>query len=145
MSSTNSIFLKAALVAATIGLTQPMVAICGELSLSFSAEAGKQGKVHFAVYDNTNDWMKKPVSSAVIPLVNAAAEITLPGLTNGDYAVSAFLDLNGNDKLDRNFIKMPTEPYGFSNGATGSFGPPPFDKAKFTLGTEPVRIAVPLR
>ena len=33
----------------------------------------------------------------------------------GNYAIAVFHDLNGNGKLDRNLIGLPSEPYGFSN------------------------------
>ncbi len=53
-------------------------------------------------------------------------------LPTGDYAIRVMHDINGNDKLDSNFVGIPNEPYGFSNNA-GSFGPPKWDKAKFTV------------
>ena len=42
-------------------------------------------------------------------------------------------DVNGNDALDSNIVGMPTEPYGFSNNAQGSFGPPAWQDARFAL------------
>ncbi len=42
-------------------------------------------------------------------------------------------DANGNGKLDSNMMGIPKEGFGFSNDATGSFGPPGFDEAKFNL------------
>ena len=38
-------------------------------------------------------------------------------------------DENGNTQLDRNFLGIPTENYGFSRDAAGRFGPPGFDEA----------------
>jgi len=35
---------------------------------------------------------------------------------------------------------MPNEPYGFSNDARGSFGPPSFEDASFVVGEENLSI-----
>jgi uncharacterized protein (DUF2141 family) len=43
------------------------------------------------------------------------------------------VDVNRNNKMDRNFIGIPKEQYGFSNDARGSFGPPCFAEASFTV------------
>jgi uncharacterized protein (DUF2141 family) len=34
-------------------------------------------------------------------------------------------------ELDSNFLGIPTEDYGFSNNARGTFGPADYDDAKF--------------
>ena len=58
---------------------------------------------------------------------------TFSNLTTGEYALAIYHDENSNGKLDSNFLGMPTEDYVFSNYATGNFGPPSFEDAKFTL------------
>jgi uncharacterized protein (DUF2141 family) len=37
-----------------------------------------------------------------------------------------------NGRMDMNPMGIPTEPYGFSNNAAGSFGPPKFEQAVMT-------------
>ena len=49
------------------------------------------------------------------------------------YAVGLYLDVNGNNRMDKNFLGMPKEQYGFSNNAKGRFGPPSFEDASFNL------------
>ncbi len=51
----------------------------------------------------------------------------------GSYAVAAFQDLDGDGRLGRTPLGLPTEPYGFSNGA-GRRGRPDFAAAAFRLG-----------
>ena len=58
---------------------------------------------------------------------------TLPA---GTYGVRIMHDVNGNQKLDTNFVGMPTEPFAFSNNAMGSFGPPKWKDVAFTLENE---------
>jgi uncharacterized protein (DUF2141 family) len=51
----------------------------------------------------------------------------------GSYAIVAMHDENLNGKLDTNFVGQPTEGYGASRGAHGTFGPK-FDDARFDYG-----------
>lgn len=71
----------------------------------------------------------------------AAAEvrIAVTDLAPGRYAVSVIHDANGNRKLDKNFMGIPTEGVGFSRNPHLTFGPPSFEKARFDLAAEPVQ------
>ncbi len=54
-------------------------------------------------------------------------------LSYGEYAVTLFVDLDGNKKLNKNFLGIPKEQYGFSNNVMGKMSPPTFDQAKFAI------------
>lgn len=56
-------------------------------------------------------------------------------LPPGTYAVSVYEDLNGNHKLDHNFLGIPTEPVGASNNPRPHFGPPGFGECSFHIDT----------
>ncbi len=58
---------------------------------------------------------------------------TFNNLATGKYAVRFFHDANSSGKLETNLFGKPTEGYGFSNNATGKFGPPPFREWLFEL------------
>jgi len=68
----------------------------------------------------------------------AAPEVRLElsDLEPGSYAVSAIHDENGNRRLDRTMVGIPTEGVGFSHNPRLMFGPPPFDKARFDAAGE---------
>ena len=51
----------------------------------------------------------------------------------GTYALACFHDENGNGRLDTNFVGIPSEGTGASNGARGFMGPPSFRDARFEL------------
>lgn len=89
-----------------------------------------KGTILVAVYDSEGSFMKKHVFSAKQKVMDSPVIIVVDGVKTGDYAISMFHDENDNEKLDTNFIGIPNEPYGFSNDAKGSFGPPSFEKAK---------------
>ena len=80
------------------------------------------------------DWLRKPV--LMLKLAAAAQQggrliVPLTGLPAGRLALNVTHDLNGNGRLDMNAMGIPTEPYGFSNNASGNFGPPQFQQAVF--------------
>jgi uncharacterized protein (DUF2141 family) len=82
-----------------------------------------------------------PVASFIQRAQNGEISFSTSGLPAGEYAVRVMHDRNGNGELDANFVGIPTEPWAFSNNATGNFGPPGWDKVKFTLeGTTTQRI-----
>ena len=65
-------------------------------------------------------------------------------LPPGSYALSVLQDLNGNRKLDTNFIGIPTEPSGSSNDAPARFSAPKFKDALFTVGDAPIELRIRL-
>lgn len=63
----------------------------------------------------------------------------------GDYAVMVIDDVNNNGKLDTNWMGVPDEGCGASNGAKGGpFGGPPWSDAKFTLSECGTKAEVPV-
>ena len=54
----------------------------------------------------------------------------------GIYAVSTSHDLNGNKKVDTNFLGIPKEAWGVSNNVRPALRPPRFDEAQFALSDE---------
>ena len=68
-----------------------------------------------------------------VAIVHGRGTCVFSGLPTGSYAVAVMHDENGNTKLDTNFLGIPTEGFGFSNGAKGhTFSPASFDEARFT-------------
>lgn len=59
--------------------------------------------------------------------------IIFKDLKPGKYAFRYFHDENLSGVMETNPMGIPTEGYGFSNNATGMFGPPSFDKWIFEL------------
>ena len=49
----------------------------------------------------------------------------------GTYALAIYQDVNSNGKINKNFIGIPTEPYGFSNNYKPKVKAPNFDDCKF--------------
>lgn len=108
-------------------------ASAGELSVTVTGIAQDKGEVMVTIFNQKTPWLKQALMKQKVAAKGTAVEVKFDHLPDGDYAVSAIHDLNGNGGLDTNAIGMPTEPYGFSNDAAGNFGPPSFEQAKFSV------------
>lgn len=71
--------------------------------------------------------------------------LSFAGLPAGRYALAAYADLNGNRRLDSNFLGKPTEPYGFSRDVGSLFGPPGFEQAAIVVGDDRVEQTLHLK
>ncbi len=85
-----------------------------------------------------------PRRSAVLPVADADVEWTLE-LPPGRYAIKVYQDLDEDGELDRGSFGVPSEPYGFSNNARGTFGPPSWAAASFELHQARLELDVDLR
>ena len=125
-----------------VSLLLPLFAHAIDLAIDVKGISSDKGSVLVAIYDKADMWMKKPVGVARMPANKNGVTVLIKDLADGEYAASLFHDENGNGKLDSNAIGMPIEPFGFSNDASGKFGPPPFEKAKFKLDANKKNIVV---
>lgn len=115
-------------------LLSAMPAAAATLEIELSGLNSTDGRVMAALYQQADQWMKKPLTGAIAqPLPDGRAVLRFENLPDGDYAFSVMHDVNGNGKLDANALGIPTEPFVFSNGAMGQFGPPKFEAARFSL------------
>ena len=115
-----------------------------DLNVEIAGIAEAKGEVLVALFNKSEGWLRNGAGASSATAQVGSVKVTFTDLPEGDYAVSVIHDLNSNKKLDANAVGMPIEPYGFSNDAAGNFGPPSFDQAKFTLGTESKSIVVKL-
>lgn len=80
-----------------------------------------------------DDKNEKKVQAIIEKIKNNKCTIVLTDLKPGEYAFKYFHDENNNNKLDQNWIGIPTEGFGFSNNPKVLFGPPSFDKTLFNF------------
>jgi len=77
-----------------------------------------------------------------VNIKNKTAKCTFENIPFGTYVIKFYHDENKNNELDKNSFGMPTEDYGFSNNATGSFGPASFSDAKFAVDKKELKIEI---
>ena len=114
--------------------------------LTVNVSGGKPGvgQAVLSLFSSSESYPKHPLREET-RLVDGEGQTTfvLGQLRPGTYAVVVVHDEDGNGKLNRGFLGIPTELVGFSNNAKILFGPPSFDKTSFVL-SEPLTIEVVL-
>ncbi|MBB5210161.1 DUF2141 domain-containing protein [Microbulbifer hydrolyticus] len=102
------------------------------VKLTVSNIHSQVGKLYIAVYDSKDTFLGETKffaeEVALENLKDGKLEVDL-NLPYGQYAISVHHDNNANGKMDRNFVGIPKEPVGLSNGHVPRFGPPKFSKA----------------
>ncbi|MBR98841.1 MAG: hypothetical protein CMC57_02590 [Flavobacteriaceae bacterium] len=105
----------------------------------------KSGKLFLAIYDdplifesNKSEQLENKINVIAKLVEDVKIDVFKKSiyLPVGVYAVSFYIDSNNNQKLDYNFLGVPTEQFGFSNNAMGLFGSPSFDQASFRIDKE---------
>jgi uncharacterized protein (DUF2141 family) len=133
MTALNTLII-AALAAAALAPAAHAQQAAGDLILTFPTLATHQGQVMIVVYDSAEAWKGgKPVRATMASAADAAPSAKIIGLPPGTYAAKVFQDVDGDGKMGLNPFGLPTEPYGFSNGALPNMGPPSFEAAAFDV------------
>lgn len=86
----------------------------------------------------------KPTIFKIVTLQSASNQTVDFELEPGKYALAVYHDLNDNSVLDKNFVGIPKEPYGFSNDFRPRFSPPTFEDCAFELPVSGKKIVVKL-
>jgi len=92
-------------------------AYAGELTVKVTDIRATEGSLMIAVVNTDAAWnnQAKPVAAQKVAAEKGEMHFKFSDLPDGSYAVQVMHDQNGNDKLDSNFLGIPTEGYGFSN------------------------------
>lgn len=126
--------LAAFLSLAECGLSQVHAPQADVIHVEIAGLRNDKGQVVCALYLSADGFPKKS-EKAIAHLNSKISEdqaiCEFSGIAPGTYAVSVFHDENSNGKLDINFMGIPREGVGASNGARGHWGPPKFDAAAF--------------
>lgn len=109
-----------------------------EFSLEVKVVGFQPGKgiLRVCLFDSEDTFFNNAMACEVKDTPLNEQSITLRFLKKvlaGKYAIAVYQDINKNGILDRNWLGIPSEPYGFSNNPSTLFGPPSFQKAAFEI------------
>ena len=115
--------------ALTAGLSQP----AGKLSITVTGVRNSDGVVRCALFNSPAAFPKigQEWRGVIAPIRGGAANCVFTGVPAGTYAVAYFHAEHNETQLTTGMFGKPQQGYGFSNNATGSFGPPNFTAAAF--------------
>ena len=100
-----------------------------------NVKPAEKSVIYIGIYDNKDSFAiqgKEVFGKQVKVKDQSSLTVSFEDLPAGTYAIAVFHDSNNNGKLDKNWLGVPTEGYGFSN-ATGTLGPPDFQDAIVNL------------
>ena len=81
-----------------------------------------------------------------VAITGSQGSCVFDDVTPGTWAVAVIHDENGNGRLDKNFLGIPSEGYGVSNNRTYAASSPKWEESRFTVTPrEPVVLRVNLR
>jgi len=102
-----------------------------KLVIKFDQEINN-GNLLVYIYDKAEGFPKRKdlAYKTLVIKANHTQQIAIPDLPYGTYAIIIVHDKNGNQKMDRNWIGMPAEPYALSGNSPFRMGPPKFEDVK---------------
>ena len=129
-------------------LTIPSLAAGETETLLVTVEGIKAGKgnIRVAVFDDAHreEFPEgEYLYSAEAPAAEERVTVEIEDVPPGEYAIAIIQDINDNKKLDRNFLKIPKEPYGFS-GAWKK-GAATYEEALINTGSVGFEVTIELK
>lgn len=104
----------------------------GKMIVKIKGFSSDNGTVKIALNNSKQNYKEgQPFRAVEARIINDSSEYVFNDIPFGEYAIKCYHDENGNGEMDKNFLGIPSEDYGFSNNARGSFGPPDYEDAKF--------------
>jgi uncharacterized protein (DUF2141 family) len=105
------------------------------LTVTVTNIQNSKGKISFGLFRKIDSFpvKGKQFKGVFIDTKKPSTKYTFENLTDGSYAVAIFHDENGNGIMDKNIFGAPTEAYGFSRNARGTFSAPSFEEAKIDM------------
>jgi uncharacterized protein (DUF2141 family) len=122
-----------------------VTAHAGDLTVTITDIRAAEGSLMVALVNTEAAWnnQAKPVAAQKVAAEQGPMQLKFSDLPDGAYAVQVLHDENGNDKLDSNFLGIPTEGYGFSNNPN-VMRRATFDEARFEVKAD-ITIEIRLR
>ncbi|HTU45144.1 MAG TPA: DUF2141 domain-containing protein [Bryobacteraceae bacterium] len=129
----NLLFRAAVILAAIVGpaAAAPAAANC-TLVIHLTGFRNQKGVAGGTLFTSPDGWPEdnaKAYRHGPFPITGDHATLTFDHLPPGRYAVAVLHDENRNGKLDRNFLHVPKEGFGFANNPHVGLSAPKWDDA----------------
>lgn len=100
-----------------------------KLTVEISGLRNNTGNVLYELFDEKH----KSLEVGTVDIKEKKCVIVFENLKSAKYGFNYIHDENKNKKLDTKMLMIPTEGFGYSNNADGTFGPPAFKKWVFEV------------
>ena len=109
----------------------------GDLTIILEGFENNEGMAMIALSDSQEDYEadEAPFRTQEAEIFDKKSVWTVEAIPFGEYAIKIYHDEDDDNEMDTNFLGVPSEDYGFSNNAKGTFGPASWEDAKFMFKT----------
>jgi acyl-CoA reductase-like NAD-dependent aldehyde dehydrogenase/uncharacterized protein (DUF2141 family) len=149
MKALKAMWLLLVVLSCGVCIAKPASSQQAPLTVNVSLPPHAHGQIAYLVFagaDGFPDTREKAVRRGFVSVAAGSSLqcMNIGPLPPGRYAVSVYLDENGNHKLDKNWMGIPREPVGASNNPKGHMGAPHFDECAFAHGQSAQSISIAL-
>lgn len=138
--------LVAVMLGASTGASSAQTQKAGTLIILATGFEHNDGQVGVNLFAKPDDLFDHPTRQVYAKITDGRAEIVIPHLPYGNYALVVFHDENMNGNVDHNLFRFPSEPLGYPNGYRFGLkqGLPNFEKLqiRFSESSPPLNITV---
>ncbi len=120
----------------------------GTIIVRMSDFNSDNGKVYVSLHDKSKPFPHnsgEAYSRGISKIKNKKSEYIFRNVPHGTYAIAVFHDENDNNKMDSNFLGIPSEGIGTSRNVKSTFGPPEFEEAKFVFKKDTLIIRIQIQ
>ncbi|MGL5871880.1 MAG: DUF2141 domain-containing protein [Xenococcaceae cyanobacterium] len=107
-----------------------------------------KGQICFSLFASSKgfpDSSGNALQAQCILVAERSPRLTIENLNVGNYALAVFHDANQDGKLNRNFLGIPSEGFGFSQNPVIQTGPPKFQESAVLITGTKTNLQVQLR
>ena len=106
------------------------------------------GQVCLSLFSSSQDFpdsKENAIESECVKITDNPMRVTFNNLPSKTYAVAVFWDNNEDGKLNRNFLGIPTERFGFSSNPVIQSSPPKFGESAILVVGKNINIQIQLQ
>lgn len=135
----KKLLLTLAIVAGSYGLSSAQST--NKLVIKVTNIESNKGNIGVAIFNSKKTFLGTPFmkDEKKAKMGEVIFELEVP---NGTYTISVMHDENKDGKLEKNFMGIPSEPYGISMEGKSRFGPPSYSDAVFTIADKDVKMSI---
>ena len=105
-----------------------------------------EGTLYVAIYKSEEDFpLDGEWEFRTSQKVNSESELfKISGLEFDEFAIAIFHDVNDNGEMDKNWLGIPKEPFGFSNNVRPKFSSPEFQDCRIKIDEQNQHVKIDL-
>ena len=104
-----------------------------------------KGVLIIALFNSEESYLKKDYKRLIVDAKNIKESVVFENVPQGIYSASIIHDENENGELDKNWIGIPKESFGFTKKSLGVMGPPSFKETCFEVKDKETSVLIKMK